>query len=292
MYFYLIKQNDMNTNTRQIAAIHDLSGYGRASLTVVIPILSAMGIQVCPLPTAILSTHTEYKNYHSVDLTSHMQPIIDHWKELELDFNAIYSGYLGSAQQIKIVKNFIRDFKRKNQLVIIDPVMGDDGILYSGISQELVEEMKLLIKEADIITPNITEAALLSGINISKSSSTEEIKKCAKKLAELGPKNIIITSTPSTKATETSVLSYERESKTFNIISNEYINASYPGTGDAFTSILTGSLLNGDSLETSIKNATKFIVKGIKATLKRDHDPLNGINQEEILPLLMNLHTK
>lgn len=280
----------MNSHALKIAAIHDLSGYGRASLTVVIPILSAMGIQVCPLPTAILSTHTEYKNYHCIDLTSHMQAIINHWKELKLEFDAIYSGYLGSAQQINIVTNFIKDFKRENQLVIIDPVMGDNGVLYPGISEELVKNMKLLIKEADIITPNITEAALLSGMDISKSSSIEEIKICAKKLAEIGPKIIIITSTPSVNANETSVLSYEKDTETFNIISNEYINASYPGTGDAFTSILTGSLLNGDLLNTAIQNAIEFIIKGIKATIKKDHDPLNGINQEEILPFLLTLH--
>lgn len=280
----------MQTQTRQIAAIHDLSGYGRASLTVVIPILSAMGIQVCPLPTAVLSSHSEYKNYHSIDLTTHMQPIINHWKELKLEFDAIYSGYLASAEQIIIVKNFIKDFKKDKQLVIIDPVMGDNGTLYPGISEDLVKEMKLLIKEADIITPNITEAALLSGINISNDSSIQEIKSCAKKLADLGAKNIIITSTPSSKKNETSVLTYEKETDTYNIISNEYIDASFPGTGDAFTSVVTGSLLNGDNIELAINNATEFIINGIKATIKRDYDPLNGINQEEVIPLLKTLY--
>jgi len=280
----------MQTQTRQIAAIHDLSGYGRASLTVVIPILSAMGIQVCPLPTAVLSSHSEYKNYHSIDLTTHMQPIINHWKELKLEFDAIYSGYLASAEQIIIVKNFIKDFKKDKQLVIIDPVMGDNGTLYPGISEDLVKEMKLLIKEADIITPNITEAALLSGINISNDSSIQEIKSCAKKLADLGAKNIIITSTPSCKKNETSVLTYEKETDTYNIISNEYIDASFPGTGDAFTSVVTGSLLNGDNIELAINNATEFIINGIKATIKRDYDPLNGINQEEVIPLLKTLY--
>jgi len=280
----------MQTQTRQIAAIHDLSGYGRASLTVVIPILSAMGIQVCPLPTAVLSSHSEYKNYHSIDLTTHMQPIINHWKELKLEFDAIYSGYLASAEQIIIVKNFIKDFKKDKQLVIIDPVMGDNGTLYPGISEDLVKEMKSLIKEADIITPNITEAALLSGINISNNSSIQEIKSCAKKLADLGAKNIIITSTPSSKKNETSVLTYEKETDTYNIISNEYIDASFPGTGDAFTSVVTGSLLNGDNIKLAINNATEFIINGIKATIKRDYDPLNGINQEEVIPLLKTLY--
>lgn len=274
----------------QIAAIHDLSGYGRASLTVVIPILSAMGIQVCPLPTAVLSTHTEYKNFHCIDLTSHMQPIINHWKELNLNFDAIYSGYLGSAEQIHIVKQFIHDFKKEKQLVIVDPVMGDNGNLYPGTTKDLVEEMKSLIKDADIITPNLTEAAYLSDMQINESSSIEDIKECARTLAKEGPDTIIITSAPSTNKNETSVLCYEKNRDVFNIINNEYIHASYPGTGDAFTSVLTGSLLNGDKIEPAINNATKFIVDGIKATMKNEHDPLNGINQEAVLPSLKELY--
>lgn len=287
---HTFKKQEMNKDSQQIAAIHDLSGYGRASLTVVIPILSAMGIQVCPLPTAVLSSHTEYRNFHSIDLTSHMPSIINHWKELDLQFDAIYSGYLASPEQINIVRNFIIDFRKKEQFVIIDPVMGDNGELYPGISNELVENMKLLIKEADIITPNITEAAFLSGMKISSQSNIDEIKECAQSLSEKGPKTVIITSTPCKKSNETSVLAYEKEKDSFKIITNEYINASYPGTGDAFTSVITGSLLNGEEIEQSIKNASKFIVEGIKATMKKKHDPLNGMNQEEVLPLLRNFH--
>jgi pyridoxine kinase len=280
----------MSKHCQQIAAIHDLSGYGRASLTVVIPILSAMGIQVCPLPTAVLSTHTEYKNFYSIDLTAHMPAIINHWKELDLQFDAIYSGYLASPEQIDIVRNFIIDFRKEKQFVIVDPVMGDNGELYPGVSNELVENMRLLIKEADIITPNITEAAFLSGMSISSKSSINEIKECARTLADKGPNTVIITSTPCKNLGETSVLSYEKDRDYFQVITNEYINASYPGTGDAFTSVVTGSLLNGDGIKQSINNASKFIVEGIKATMKRDHDPLNGMNQEEVLPLLRDIY--
>jgi pyridoxine kinase len=276
----------MNNKNLKIAAIHDLSGYGRASLTVVIPILSSMGIQVCPLPTAVLSSHSEYKNYHCIDLTSHMQAIIDHWKELHIEFDAIYSGYLASSEQVSIVKRFIKDFKKENQFVIIDPVMGDNGSLYPGINNNLVEEMKSLIKDADIITPNLTEAAYLSGMDINENSNIEEIKECALKLAQEGPDYIIISSVPSIKENEIAVLCYDKKNDIFNIITNEYIKASYPGTGDAFTSVITGSLLNGDNIETAITNASNFIVEGIKATMKRKHDPLNGINQEEVLHTL------
>lgn len=278
----------MNTRTPQVAAIHDISGYGRASLTVVIPILSSMGIQVCPLPTAVLSAHSEYDNFHCVDLTAHMPPIINHWKKLDLQFDAIYSGYLGSYSQIDIVKNFIKDFKKEDQLVIIDPVMGDNGKLYTGVERMLVQEMKKLTTHADVITPNLTEAGFLLEKELNSTTSIEEIKLAAKQLADNGPETVIITSVPGIEPNTTSVLSYNRTKNEYLINSNAYIPASYPGTGDAFTSVLTGSLINGDSLESAIRKASDFILKGIQATINTEHDPLNGINQEEILPLLAN----
>jgi pyridoxine kinase len=278
----------MRKATPQIAAIHDLSGYGRASLTVVIPILSSMGIQVCPLPTAVLSAHSEYEGFHCIDLTNHMPSMIEHWKKLNLQFDAIYSGYLGSHSQIEIVTNFIKDFKKDKQLIIVDPVMGDNGMLYPGIENTLVKEMKKLAYHADIITPNITEAGLLLEKDLNNKSSLEEIKLAAKELSENGPNTVIITSVPDTDPKKTAVLAYTKTNNEFIYISNEYIPASYPGTGDAFTSVLTGALINGDTLNNAMKKASTFILKGIQATINMDHDPLNGINQEEILPLLSN----
>ncbi len=278
----------MGKKTPQIAAIHDLSGYGRASLTVVIPILSSMGIQVCPMPTAVLSAHSEYEGFHYIDLTEHMPAMIEHWKRLNLQFDAIYSGYLGSHSQIEIVKNFINYFKKENQLIIVDPVMGDNGKLYTGINTTFVNEMKKLSYHADIITPNLTEAGLLLNKDLNCNTSLKEIKIAAKDLSEKGPQTVIITSVPGIKPKTTAVLAYTRTENKYIYLSNEYIPASYPGTGDAFTSVLTGSLLNGDILDIALRKASNFILKGIQATINTKHDPLNGINQEEILPLLSN----
>jgi pyridoxine kinase len=172
----------------KVAAIHDISGFGRSSLTVVLPILSTMGIQVSALPTAVLSTHSQFPDYKFVDLTEHLMGFINHWKTLNIKFDAIYSGFLGSEKQVEIVKNFITTFKRKHQLVVVDPVLGDDGELYSPFKNiGLTEEMKILIRDANVITPNITEAALLLGKKYTSKISEKEIVLWAKELSAMGP---------------------------------------------------------------------------------------------------------
>ena len=142
---------------KKIAAVHDLSGMGRVSLTVVIPILSSMGFQVCPLPTAVLSNHTQYPDFSFLDLTDEMPKIIAQWKKLNVQFDAIYTGYLGSPKQIQIVSDFINDFRHEDSLIVADPVLGDNGRLYTNFDMEMVKEMRHLIKKADVVTPNMTE---------------------------------------------------------------------------------------------------------------------------------------
>ena len=172
----------MKHSVKRVAAIHDLSGFGRASLTAIIPILSSMGVQVCPLPTAILSNHTGgFDTFSFVDFTDHMQDYIDHWKELKIDFDCIYSGFLGSERQIEIVSGFIDDFGTKDNMVVIDPVLGDNGNLYSTMDQGLVEGMKHLVTKADIITPNFTEVSLLLGEEYKQTTTDEEIKEAARR---------------------------------------------------------------------------------------------------------------
>ena len=187
----------MKHSVKRVAAIHDLSGFGRASLTAIIPILSSMGVQVCPLPTAILSNHTGgFDTFSFVDFTDHMQDYIDHWKELNIDFDCIYSGFLGSERQIEIVSGFIDDFGTEDNMVVIDPVLGDNGNLYSTMDQGLVEGMKRLVTKADIITPNFTEVSLLLGEEYKQTTTDEEIKEWVKRLSDMGPDIIVVTSVP------------------------------------------------------------------------------------------------
>lgn len=272
---------------KKIAAIHDLSGYGRASLTVAIPILSYMGYQVCPLPTAILSAHSEYKDFRSFDLTDQMQPIIDHWKELHLHFDALYSGYLASVRQMDIVEHFFQDFGREDNFIVVDPVLGDHQQLYPGMNPEMVEGMRRLCAKAKVITPNLTEAAFLLGKTTTENISQEEARDWCRELSQLGPEYCIITSAPSGNNKNIATLAYNKTDGRMWRVCSDYVPASYPGTGDAFASVITGCLLNGDSLPEAIERAVHFINMGIKATFGYDHHPLDGMNQEKVLHYLI-----
>ena len=279
----------MHNPIKKLAAIHDLSGIGRVSLTSVIPILSSMGIQVCPLPTAVLSSHTQFPDFYKVDLTDHLMPFIQHWDKLGMEFDAVYSGYLASAAQVEIVEHFIDRFYKKDLLVVVDPVMGDNGTLYSSFGPDLVEEMQRLIGKANIITPNITEAALLLDEHYREHMETEELKQWLVRLSDAGPATVIITSVPEfPKNKKTSVMAYERRNNRFWKVSCHYLPTSYPGTGDSFTSVLTGSLLQGDSLPIALDRAVQFISYGVRATFGHQYDSREGIMLERILKNLDN----
>ncbi len=272
---------------KKVAAVHDLSGCGRVSLTVAIPILSAMGIQVCPLPTAVLSSHTQYPGFTFQDLTEHMEKSVAHWKELHLEFDAIYSGYLGSPKQASIVAQLIDDFAADGQLVVIDPVLGDNGRLYASLNNEMIVQMRKLIKKAKIITPNVTEMFMMLDKPYKELVPIDELKQHLVKLAEQGPEVVIVTSVPEDKSAKTtSVVAYNRKTDRFWKVSCAYFPAHYPGTGDTFTSVITGALLQGDSLPIALDRAVNFILMGIRATFGYEYDNREGILLERILPTL------
>lgn len=287
--FNQLNSIDMLNPVKKIAAVHDLSGIGRVSLTTVIPILSSMGVQVCPLPTAVLSSHTQYPDFYKVDLTSHLKPFIEHWKQLQLQFDAIYSGYLASAAQVEIVEYLIDTFYKEGMLVVIDPVMGDNGRRYASLGIDLVTEMKRLIKKADIITPNMTEAALLLDEEYREEIDTGTIKEWLTRLSQKGPSTVVITSVPEHPRNKiTSVIAYQSKTNRFWKVSCHYLPANYPGTGDSFTSVLTGALLQGDSLPIALDRAVQFISFGVRSTFGHSYDTREGIILERILKNLDN----
>jgi len=274
----------MRNPVKKIAAIHDLSGFGRVSLTVAIPILSSMGFQVCPLPTAVLSTNTEIEGYRFIDLTSHMESFIDHWLEIGLKFESIYTGFLGSHLQIEIVKNFIDKFQQKDQLIVVDPVLGDDGKLYASMNDDMVNEMRTLIKKANVITPNLTEASCLLQKSYTEKISESEIKDYLKELSSNGPEIVIITNVlKDEKKGQTFVYAFNRTNNRYWKVDCDYIPAHYPGTGDTFTSIVTGCLLQGDSLPIALDRAVQFISTTVRATFGHKHNPKGGILLERCL---------
>ena len=251
----------MYTNkVKRIAAVHDLSGFGRVSLTVVIPILSSMGFQVCPLPTAVLSSHTQYPEFSILDLTDEMPRIIAEWKKLDVQFDAFYTGYLGAPRQVQIVSDFIDDFRQPDSLVVVDPVLGDNGRLYTNFDESMIREMRHLATKADVITPNLTELFYLMDKPYKADNTDEELKSYLRLLSDAGPQVVIITSVPV----------HEESHKT-------------SVTGDTFTSVITGALLQGDSLPIALDRATQFILQGIRATFGYEYDNREGILLEKVL---------
>lgn len=275
----------MSTPVKRVVAIHDLSGFGRSSLAVIIPIISTMGIQVCSLPTAVLSTHTGgFAGYSFIDLTDSMVDFIDHWHNEGIEFDCIYSGFLGSSRQIEIISDFIDKFKRSTPLVVIDPVMGDNGRLYDTMDLDMVENMRKLINKASIITPNITEAAFLLGESFREDLKQNEIKEWLRRLSDMGPKVVIVTSVPDiNKSKNTSVIAYNREDGHYWKVSCQYIPAHFPGTGDAFTSVLVGSLLQGDSLPIALDRGVQFITAAIRASYGFEYPRREGVLLERVL---------
>jgi pyridoxine kinase len=273
---------------KKVAAIHDLSGFGRASLTAIIPVLSNMGVQVCPFPTAVLSTHTGgFDGFTFVDLTDTMEAFMNHWKKENIEFDCIYSGFLGSPRQIDIISEFITNFKREENLVVVDPVMGDNGSLYTTMDDQMVIKMRELIGKADIITPNFTEAALLLNKEYTQYISETEVKEWLIELSAMGPNIVVITSVlDSSKPNNTNVIAYDRENNKFWKVSCEYIPAFFPGTGDAFSSVMIGSLLQGDSLPMALDRSVTFIKTAIRASYGFNYPQREGVLIEKVLDTL------
>lgn len=267
------------------AAIHDMSGFGRCSLTVIIPVLSSMGIQVCPVPTALLSTHSGgFGSFAFHDFTEGIGEYVDHWKSLDLQFDCIYSGFLGSLKQIDIVLDFFNAFKQKEgQLIVVDPVMADSGKLYSTYTEEMKKKMGLLVKRADIVTPNPTEGCFLidepygDGI-----FSLKEMKSILTRISEMGPKIVVITGFKDEYGCYAN-MAYDRVKKSFWRVEYENIPVQYPGTGDIFTSVLTGGIIGGDSLPMSLDRATQFLSLAVSTTYEYGTPPREGVLLEKVL---------
>lgn len=286
----------MNNPIPRVAAIHDLSGLGRVALMVVIPVLSSMGIQVTPLPTAVLSSNTAFNDFKMLDLTQQMNEFIAHWKKEQVSFDCIYSGFLGSDRQIDIVIDFIDHFRKEKQLVVIDPVLGDNGEAYTPMSESLIWKMKELISYADIITPNLTEVCLLLDEDYQEKPDLNTLKRWARQLSDKGPGKVIMTSVREEGINElTSVVAYSKKNDKFWKVSCSYIPTEYPGTGDIFTSVLTGSILQGDSLPIALDRAVQFTSLAVRTTYGYDYNPNEGVMIERILdslkaPVLMSTY--
>lgn len=264
---------------KKVAAINDLSGIGKCSLTVAIPILSALKIQCCPFPTAILSSQTGFNEYTFLDLTNEMREYSNTWKKLNLEVNTIYSGFLGSIDQIDIVSNFIKE--NSESFIIVDPVLGDDGVLYPIFNKKICEKMKSLVIHSNLITPNITEACLLLNKDFRKDFSEKEVINIAKDLSNLGPEKVIITGIIRNEMIYN--LSYDRNTDKSFIYGLKYNKCSYSGTGDIFVSIICALITNNYNLDFAVKTASDFIYKCVSYTSKYESDRNQGVMFEMFL---------
>lgn len=265
---------------KKIAIINDMSGFGRCSIAVELPIISHMKIQCCPIPTSIFSNHTAYESFYFEDFTEQMIPYIEEWKKLNLKFEGICSGFLGSARQIEIVRNFFKYFKSQNTIVIVDPIMGDDGIPYATYTEEMCQQMKHLVPYADIITPNLTEACILTDTPYKKRWKLKELAELTKKLESMGPSKIVITGI--TQGSYIANYCYETGREP-SIIKTHKVGTSRCGTGDIFSSIVAADAVNGVEFYTSVKKASLFIKKCILKSIELDIPLTDGVCFEEIL---------
>lgn len=281
-YFNYMMKGVIGLNSqKRVACIHDISGIGKCSLTAAIPIISAAGIEAAAMPTAVLSTHTGNINGFTYrDLTEDLVPFASHWKSLGISFDGIYSGFLGSTEQVDIVCSFIDEFKVENTVVVVDPAMADGGRMYTTFDDEFAKEMILLCKKADIIVPNLTEAAFLLDEKYVEPPYTKEyIESIMHRLLELGPSKVVLTGV-SFKDDDIGCAVYEKGGKIFYRFSEKYPGIYY-GTGDIFASALTGAYLKGKSIYESAEIALDFTCSAIKRTYEAGTDTRFGVNFEK-----------
>ncbi len=265
---------------RKIAVINDFCGFGRCSLTVSLPIISALKVQCCPVPTSVFSNHTAYDSFFYTDYTAYMDAYIEEWKKLGLTFDGILTGFLGSPEQTEIVRHFLEYFKKDGTVTVVDPVMGDEGSLYATYSPELAKQMKRLLPYADILTPNLTEACILTDTPYRTDMESHELLAVCEKLSKMGPKKIVISG-------------LEKEDWLINFVYEEgnepvkvcgpKIGPSRAGTGDVFSSIIAADAVNGVSFFASVRHAAVFIAKVLTRAVELEIPTTDGVCFEEFL---------
>ena len=268
-------------STPRIAAIHDLSCFGRCSLTIALPVLSAMGCQCCPLPTALLSAHTGFSGNTFLDLTVEMGRIADHWAAMDLQFDAIYSGFLGSADQVDTVARFFDTFKKSDTAVIVDPVMGDHGTAYRTCTPELCRGMRVLAENSDVITPNLTEAALLLDRpyeEIRQADAYEVVRRLS-----LGGRRSVVLTGYSSEPGQTGTLCFDRDSGESKAVQTPREPQDFSGTGDLFASVLAGGAARGVPLFQAAQAAADFVRDCIARTLAEGLTEQDGVDFEPLL---------
>lgn len=274
---------------KRVVSIQDISCLGKCSLTVALPIISAMGVETCVVPTAVLSTHTGgFSGFTFHDLTQEVAPIAAHWKKEGITFDAIYTGYLGSFEQIELVGQFFDQFGGKDTLVYVDPAMADNGVLYTGFTPEFAKEMGKLCGKADVIVPNLTEASFMLGIDYVGDQYDEAyIKDLLKQLTGLGCRTAVLTGM-SFEPGKIGAMAYDSSTDTYASYFNEKLPVQFHGTGDVFASACVGALMNGKDLAGALKVAVDYTLECIRETQNDPDARWYGVNFESAIPMLVH----
>ena len=271
---------------KRVLTIQDISCLGKCSLTIALPVISALGAETVILPTAVLSTHTMFRNFTCKDLSDQIEPIAAHWKSEGVAFDAIYTGYLGTAEQVDQIKELFRNFRGEDTVIIVDPVMADNGKLYPALDMDYVKKNAELCAEADIIVPNITEASLMTGMEYREEYDESYVKELLARLNELGAGISVLTGVSLEKG-KTGVMGYERETGEYYIYQNRRIDAAYHGTGDLFSSTCVGQILRGLNWRDAMRIAADYTAHTIEVTLQNPDKPWYGVDFEATIPELL-----
>lgn len=273
------------SSQKKIAVLGDLTGYGRCALTVSLPILSAHGFQACPVPTAVLSNHTAFESFFMVDTTPKLPSYFNEWEKLSLTFDGILTGFLGSSRQVDLVLDFIHRFKKESCIVVVDPVMGDNGTAYQTCTKTYCREMKKLVKLADILTPNLTEACLLADIPYKEAFTEKELFSLAQKLLCRADQKLVITGIPKKDRIGSFYAVQTACGITGGLFTNKKIAGLRCGTGDVFSSLIAADALLNKDFATSVKSAGRFIRKCLIASDEQSIPPENGVCFEQFLQI-------
>jgi len=271
---------------KRVLTVQDISCLGKCSLTIALPVISALGVETVILPTAVLSTHTMFKNFTCKDLSDQIEPITAHWKSEHVTFDAIYTGYLGTIEQIAQIRGLFRTFRDENTCIIVDPVMADNGKLYPAFDMDYVKENAKLCGDADIIVPNITEAAFMTGMEYRESYDEGYVKEMLSALNDLGAGISVLTGVSLSEG-KTGVMGYDRKTGEYYVYQNDRVNASYHGTGDLFSSTCVGEMMRGLSWKDAMRIAADYTAHTIRVTLDNPRKPWYGVDFEKTIPDLL-----
>lgn len=272
---------------KRILTVQDISCLGKCSITIALPIISALGVECVILPTAVLSNHTLFKSFTVKDLSDQIAPITGQWKSEGVEFDAIYTGYLGTIEQIDMMKDLFKTFgSGDGKLVFVDPVMADNGKLYPAFDMDYARKNTELCSCADIIVPNITEACIMTGTEYCEDHDEAYIKDLLSKVVNLGARISVLTGVSLSEG-KTGVMGYDREKDEYCVYQNDKVNAIFHGTGDLFSSTMIGEIMHGKDWKDAVRIAADYTAHTIDVTMKDPKKPWYGVNFEETIPYLL-----